>query len=652
MALGGPQGDEQPPAPGYWWDGTQWQPPKTSTASTGGAPPPPPPSSTSGGGGRLGGPQGDEQPPAPGYTWDGIQWQPPPTTSEGWNGGGGNGATSAKATGGAPGTTTANGVDQKQYDADALTAQQFAQGVTGQAGITPAHWETVTNPDGSTTQKYVPAQAGQAPRQAPQAQAPDGVIAGGATADKPQAVAAQQAAPVTSQAIVAPTIAPIERIQAATQARAADATAGTVQAATINQDPQAQFRQQQAALTSALEKAAAGTDVTSGELAARQQAEAAANEQRALAGASHGYGALAASRTAGRNIAGIEAKSAADQALIRQKSIEDARQELAGVLGQGREQDIGLATSGAQLAQQASTTNAQLGTQVSISNADREAARLKTNAELQQDASKGDAAAQNELNERQATLGLAASTSSASNALQAAQGNQQAANAVNLANAANATQANITGAQLGTQISLANQEEQLKADLANADNQTKVALANAGFTLQGRQLDDTRNVEAIKAALQAQNQTLQSDQQRFTNDLAIRQLDEALARGDRDFTLGVITSILGAGGAIGAAAVKSDRKAKTGIKKASAGEVDDLLSALEAWTYRYKKPQDGEGKRMGPMAQELERSSLGKGMVKRGPDGDKVVDTGALTMALAGAVARMRKEQRRAGRAA
>src|SRR4051812_34292219 len=33
-----------------------------------------------GNGGVLGGPQGDEAPPAPGYTWNGYYWVPPPPT--------------------------------------------------------------------------------------------------------------------------------------------------------------------------------------------------------------------------------------------------------------------------------------------------------------------------------------------------------------------------------------------------------------------------------------------------------------------------------------------------------------------------------------------------------------------------------------------
>jgi hypothetical protein len=630
MALGGPQGDEQPPAPGYTWNGTAWVPP------AGGAQPP-----TTGV--RLGGAQGDELPPAPGYTWDGNNWVPPPTTDpnagSGWKNVSTGGATVAQGSKDfTPTTTTAAAVDQKKYDEDALKAGQVAQGISDQAGITPGHWETVPGPNGTSRQVYVPGTTGQAPRAAPQAAAPPTV-----TSNAP--AAAQAAAPtaVTSTAVTAPIITPIERIQAATINPTAGATAGVVNAAPIDTDPQAQFRAQQARLTAALEAQAAGTAPTAGELAARRQADDAVAAQRSLASSVHGYSALSAARGADRNIAGIQSRSALDQALLRQKGVEDARTGLANVLGQGREQDIGLAVKGAELKQGADTTTAQLGTQVSISNADREAARNMKQADLEQAASAGNAAAQNELNNRQAALKLAADTTTSEQQLKADQGNQ-----------ATQTQVNLTNTTEANKVGLADAEMNLRAQLGNADNATKVALANAGFTLEGRQIDDARNVEAIKAALAAQAATLQSDQQRVANELAQHQLDEAIKRGDREATLGIITAIVGSLGAVGAGAAtqKSDRRAKKNINRATGKQVDDLLSAMEAWTYDYKDQKDGGGKRMGPMAQELERSTLGKGMVKTGPDGHKRVDTGALTMALAGAVARLAKQQRRAGRGA
>lgn len=586
-------------------------------------------------------------------------WVPPndpadQSQPEGWTGGDpSNGAIPGKPMAGG-GTTTQAAVDQKRYDEDATKAQGVYQGISDQTGITPAHWETTQGPNGTTTQTYVPAKSGLAARTAPQAATPPPVTSDVSVAAAPVAAKAAVAAPVTATAVTAPTIAPIERLKAATIAATPGATAGVVNAAPIDKDPQAQFREQQSRLTAALEGAAYGTaGPSAAQLQAQRQVEDSRAQQLSTAGMVHGRGAGSALRLAGRNIAGIEQRGSLDLALLRAKEAQDARAQLAGVLGQGREQDIGLAVKGAELKQGADTTTATLGTQVSISNADRDAARNMKQADLEQAAAAGNAAAQNELNNRQAALTLTADTTTSEQQLKAAQGNQTAETQVNLANAANETNTNIVGATEANKVGMANAEMDLRAQLGNADNQTKVALANAGFTLEGRQIDDARNVEAIKAALAAQAATLQSDQQRVANELAQHQLDEAIRRGDREATLGIITAIVGSLGAAGAAALTtSDRRAKKNISRASGKEVDDLMSALEAWTYDYKDKKNGAGKRMGPMAQELERSTLGKGMVKKGPDGHKVVDTGALTMALAGAVARMHKQQRRAGRGA
>jgi hypothetical protein len=59
------------------------------------------------------------------------------------------------------------------------------------------------------------------------------------------------------------------------------------------------------------------------------------------------------------------------------------------------------------------------------------------------------------------------------------------------------------------------------------------------------------------------------------------------------------------------------------------------LDKTHAYSYEYKpeykdKPGAGEGRYVSPMAQDLEKSELGKSAVKTGPDGIKVVDYGKL----------------------
>lgn len=70
----------------------------------------------------------------------------------------------------------------------------------------------------------------------------------------------------------------------------------------------------------------------------------------------------------------------------------------------------------------------------------------------------------------------------------------------------------------------------------------------------------------------------------------------------------------------------SDRRAKTDVRPADA-KVQSFLDALRAHDYRYKRPDvDGPGRRVSVMAQELEKSELGRRMVDEAPDGTKQVD--------------------------
>lgn len=69
----------------------------------------------------------------------------------------------------------------------------------------------------------------------------------------------------------------------------------------------------------------------------------------------------------------------------------------------------------------------------------------------------------------------------------------------------------------------------------------------------------------------------------------------------------------------------SDVRAKENIKDANK-ELEDFLNALNVYSYEYKDKADGEGRYVSPMAQELEKSELGKSMVVERSDGKKTVD--------------------------
>lgn len=88
------------------------------------------------------------------------------------------------------------------------------------------------------------------------------------------------------------------------------------------------------------------------------------------------------------------------------------------------------------------------------------------------------------------------------------------------------------------------------------------------------------------------------------------------------------TGGMGGGGlgsaAAGAAGIFSDENSKEGITEASA---KDFIGKLKAYNYDYKNPEHGEGRQLGVMAQDLEKSKEGKKMVENTPEG-KMVDFG------------------------
>lgn len=87
------------------------------------------------------------------------------------------------------------------------------------------------------------------------------------------------------------------------------------------------------------------------------------------------------------------------------------------------------------------------------------------------------------------------------------------------------------------------------------------------------------------------------------------------------------------------AAAISDKNQKKNIKKG-------FLDALTAYTYEYKnpkKPGAGEGRHLSVMAQDLEKTDIGKNMVKTMNDGTKIVDYGKGFGAILAAQAHLNK---------
>lgn len=180
--------------------------------------------------------------------------------------------------------------------------------------------------------------------------------------------------------------------------------------------------------------------------------------------------------------------------------------------------------------------------------------------------------------------------------------------------------------------------------LANAANAQATNLANAGFRQDASKtnltsgVDQQKQKDALIQSYMAQGMVL--DQASQQAEIQQKQFNASLGAQQEAAKLGVAAS--GAQGnaqAAGAtaamlgtvlAAAASDERVKTNIKDGGK-KIETFLDALGAHSYRYKQPEKalrGEGEFVSPMAQEIEKTELGKSMVKTGPDGTKVVDYG------------------------
>jgi hypothetical protein len=203
-------------------------------------------------------------------------------------------------------------------------------------------------------------------------------------------------------------------------------------------------------------------------------------------------------------------------------------------------------------------------------------------------------------------------------------------------------------------------------------------------------LADQRTLEQQQAAQDLQGSLIDATTERYAAEKSYEAAEKArlaaLAMAEDDADAAQLAAISGAAGA-GAGAAASDIRAKTAIGPPSRGEeralLDDvsnedlirmlqqsqdqeravsnmtaqpqrggvsglqmggspeseeLLGALEGRSsYRYRpeaKRALGEpsGDQYGPMAQDLERTEIGKSLVKQGPGGVKMVDTGRAAM--------------------
>ena len=255
---------------------------------------------------------------------------------------------------------------------------------------------------------------------------------------------------------------------------------------------------------------------------------------------------------------------------------------------------------------------------------------------------------------RQAAMGQAAVTGQAANQAQSntLAAEQQGLNNLGSVQAAGQNESNAI-AQQATSTNLANAGALNTSALQNQQLGTQTALANAAASNSQQQFGDSALVNAVN-----NNNTMDTNQYSnliqgaeynagTINDVSQADQGHQIAQQNANTSAagtyaGIAGQTLQAAGNIGSAI--SDKRAK---KKVEDGDknVSAFLDHLAAKTWTYKdQEKHGIGRQTGVMAQDLEKSLIGKQMVKEGPDGVKMVDYGKGFAGVMAAIAHLNQQ--------
>lgn len=185
----------------------------------------------------------------------------------------------------------------------------------------------------------------------------------------------------------------------------------------------------------------------------------------------------------------------------------------------------------------------------------------------------------------------------------------------------------------------------------NRNNQQSLQQRNIGARNQA-QLQNLQQRQAVSdAATALKNQQQQYNkgllQQQFQNQLDINRgragIASAQAQANQQANASNQAGMWQAFGTLGGAAMMfSDENKKKNIKKATS-KIRDLLDNLDAYEYEYKEPEKyGEGEHVSVMAQDLEKSDLGKDMIVDTEEG-KMVDYSKSLPAIMASLGEMHK---------
>lgn len=308
-------------------------------------------------------------------------------------------------------------------------------------------------------------------------------------ASAPTVGPAQQA---TASTVNAPTLGPVAQGQAS-QANATDAVT-----AMIDQHYSDQTRAQQQQSIAGLTGAANGTIPSAAELQLRQTRDANVANQLGIAATLQGRSAGGALKQASDATGAINAKAAADAAILRATEQATARGQLSTALQGVRTSDIDVASNQGQLTSAANIATAANRTGVS-----------QTNATLGTGVSTANAAQANQMAQKQGDLSLQAGETNANNATQTSQYNAGQGNMLTAKQADLLSQAGITNANNATSASATNANNSTSLVKTQADIDAQRSMNDVINQLKARGLDD----EQIRAFIQSMVTSKGQDQQ-------------------------------------------------------------------------------------------------------------------------------------------
>ncbi len=220
-------------------------------------------------------------------------------------------------------------------------------------------------------------------------------------------------------------------------------------------------------------------------------------------------------------------------------------------------------------------------------------------------------------------------------ALQAQRGSQIASTAQNLNN--QTYQQNLGTLQAGMTGS------GFLSDLLNRSYANRLNLLNSrtGGQLGYYQNDRSQTPGGTSSGLLTNATSIVGAGSNFVNSVG------GFGQGQSDKMIGQATGLMGAaggsgGGAGGMMSMFSDARLKTKIADASK-DIFDFLKSLNPYSYLYKNQNHGAGKTYSVMAQDLEKSEVGKTLVFETPTGKAIDYTKAFAVMLASQAALLKR---------